>query len=147
MDTAAAHLVRGSHHVAASILHYTQFASPIVLLFVFLGVFTAHSILSSETEPTSIVPPTITGPGGKPLPRALRKANKDKLKQKDFSPLEKQLFIGLSAALLATFIASGLNVVVHAITEVEAEGWWCGEAGTVSYYMQYCSTYASILIG
>ncbi|RDW94696.1 putative heavy metal tolerance protein [Coleophoma crateriformis] len=115
----------------AEVLENTQFNYPWVILIIFLVAFTANSILSSESNDGSVTP-TITGPGGKPLPRGALKSKQEKEKRKlqDFSPIRKLVFIWLSALLLGTFIASGTNVVAHAIAERD-EGWWCGEATAI----------------
>jgi hypothetical protein len=47
-----------------TVLHY---AYPVLLLVSFLAAFTARSILASNSN-ANITKPTITGPGGKPLP-------------------------------------------------------------------------------
>ncbi|TAQ83126.1 hypothetical protein B7494_g8550 [Chlorociboria aeruginascens] len=116
---------------AAEILNLAHFNYPWVLLIVFLVAFTANSILTAEPSAESIEP-TVTGPGGKPLPRSARLTEKDKEKRrlKDFSPARKLLFLWLSAAVLATFLLSAINIVVHALDEHE-EGWWCGEATAI----------------
>jgi len=107
--------------------HYAWF-----LGLVFLLAFLANSILSAEQSAES-KEPVLLGPGGKPLPRSARKSKEEKEKKKllDFTPGRKQVFLCLSIGLLGTFVASGVNIIVHALVEQEI-GWWCGEAAAVS---------------
>lgn len=104
-----------------------------VLFVVFMIAFVTNSVLTAEPSSESREP-ILTGPGGKPLPRSARKYKEElqrRKKLKDFSPVRKVLFQYLSAALLATFVANGANVVVHALS---TEEWWCGKAKAVSSF-------------
>jgi hypothetical protein len=116
------------------LLDVVQFNYPWVLFVVFLVAFFANSILSAEPSSES-KEPLLLGPGGKPLPRSVARKNKEerdkKKKLKDFSPVRNLLFLYLSAALLATFVANGANIIVHALTKSE-NGWWCGKSTAVS---------------
>lgn len=116
-----------------TILDVVHFNYAWVLFVIFLVAFVANSILTAEPSAES-KEPILTGPGGKPLPRSARKAKEErdrKKKLKDFSPVRKLLFLYLSAGILATFIANGANIVVHALAKRE-NGWWCEEATAVS---------------
>lgn len=108
--------------------HYTW-----ILFVIFLIAFVVNSILTAE--PTAEADgPVLLGPGGKPLPRSARKARDERerrLKLKDFSPGRKVVFLYLAAGLLATFVANGTEVVIHALTKAE-NGWWCGKEMAVS---------------
>jgi hypothetical protein len=101
---------------------------------VFLTAFVTNSILSTERSAES-KGPVLLGPGGKPLPPSVARKNKEerekKKKLKDFSRGRKLLFLYLSIGLLATFVANGVNIIVHALTASE-NGWWCGEPTAVS---------------
>lgn len=113
-----------------TILRIVQFNYAWVLFAVFLISFVTHSILTAEpsSEPQEAV---LTGPGGKPLPRSAKKykeARERRRKLEDFSRGRKVLFLYLSAALLATFVASGANIVIHALSHT---GWWCGESAAI----------------
>lgn len=118
-----------------------HFHSSWVLFIIFLTAFIANSILTAK-PPSESQEPLLTGPGGKPLPRSARKYKEElqrRKKLKDFSPGRKSLFLYLSAGLLSTFVASGTNVVVHALYEHAVYGdnsWWCGEATAVSWALQ-----------
>lgn len=117
------------------VLDLTHFNYPWVLLLVFLIAFITNSVLTVEPSETT-VGPTVTGPGGKPLPTSARnsKEEKEKQKRKDFSRGRKLLFLYFSAGVIATFIANGVNIIVHALTKSE-NGWWCGEATAVIQYL------------
>jgi hypothetical protein len=97
---------------------------------VFLIAFIANSFLSAQPATSQSKEPVLLGPGGKPLPRRKSKEDCEKKKLEDFSPGRKNVFLYLSIALLASFVAHGFNIVIHAL--VEEEGWWCGEATAVS---------------
>lgn len=118
-------------YTTATILDLAHFNYPWILLVVFLISFITHSILTAESSDES--GPMLTGPGGKPLPRSVRrtKQDKDRLKLQDFSPVRKLLLLWLSAGILATFLGNAINIVVHALDKRE-NGWWCGEATAVS---------------
>lgn len=123
-----------STDVAESIIYYTHFSYPIVLLIVFIIAFAADGIVSSSSDPSGssagTSTPVVTGPGGKPLPRNNRPSKVSK-QHRDFSPAKKLLFCWLSIGLLASFICNAINIVVHALAERE-KGWWCGESTAVS---------------
>jgi ATP-binding cassette, subfamily B, vacuolar membrane transporter HMT1/ACLQ len=119
-----------SHDRAEDVLYYTHFAYPIVLLFLFIVVFAAHGIMTASTD---VVPPVhslVTGPGGKPLPNTPLPRER-RTKRPGFSYAKRLVFVWLSVGLIFTFIGNALNIVVHALTE-RNDGWWCGEATTVS---------------
>lgn len=115
------------------ILDVVHFHSPWVLFVIFLVAYIANSILTAEPS-TESKEPVLLGPGGKPLPRSARKAKEERDKRKklkDFSPGRKILFLYLGAGVLATFVANGINIIVHALTKV-GDGWWCGKSMAVS---------------
>src|ERR1700722_12030664 len=58
---------------AENVLYYIHFTYPIVLFFLFVVAFAAHGIITASANGPHSDPPTVTGPGGKPLPiRLLR---------------------------------------------------------------------------
>lgn len=132
--------------MAHSIMVYTHYASPIILLFFFLVAFTAHSILTASKE--DIIRPQTgqTGPGGKPLPRTsspIAKAAREK-EALDFSPSRKLLFTWLSAGVVLTFIGNAGTVIVHALLD-RKDNWWCGQA-VVIYVVASFFAYSLLLI-
>jgi hypothetical protein len=116
------------------VVDVVHFNYPLVLFVVFSVAFVANSVLSAEPSSES-KEPVLLGPGGKPLPRSAARKSKEerdkKKKLKDFSRGRKLLFLYLSAGLLATFVANGVNIIVHALTKSEKH-WWCGKATAVS---------------
>ncbi|KAL2075784.1 hypothetical protein VTL71DRAFT_727 [Oculimacula yallundae] len=101
-----------------------------ILFVVFLIAFIANTILTVEPS-VAATGPVLLGPGGKPLPPSSARKIKEELERKrkarEFSHAKKWLFFYLSAALLATFLANGIEIVAHALTKSE-NGWWCGES-------------------
>jgi hypothetical protein len=120
-----------SNTAAARIIDSTQFAYPVVLLGLFLLLFTAHGIITSSSGNTQVSSRTrITGPGGKPLPNNVR-ATKDKKDSTAFTLVQRLLFNWLSGAVILTFLGNSVNVLAHALAERQT-GWWCGQAMVVS---------------
>jgi ABC-type transport system involved in Fe-S cluster assembly fused permease/ATPase subunit len=114
------------------LLDVVHFHYPWVLLLIFMVAFVANSILTAEPSAAAFEP-NLTGPGGKPLPRSAKKSReeREKLKLQDFSPVRKLVFLYLSAGVIITFVASAVNIIIHALTKRE-NGWWCGESTAVS---------------
>jgi hypothetical protein len=134
--------------VLKHVLGSFQFCSSWLLLLLFVVAFVTNGVLTAEPSADS-KEPLLTGPGGKPLPRSAKKkkAEEELIKRQlqDFSYARKLVFYYLSAGVIGTFIASGTNVIIHALTERE-KGWWCGENAVVSgnlyskYIMSSCLT-------
>ncbi|KAG4434977.1 hypothetical protein IFR05_009531 [Cadophora sp. M221] len=118
-----------------------------ILFAVFLIAYVANSILTAEPSAETTGPIRL-GPGGKPLPPTSAQKNKEerdrKKRDKDFSQPKKWLFFHLSAALLVTFLANGINIVAHSLTKSE-NGWWCGEE-TAIYVCASAFFYSVFLI-
>lgn len=114
------------------IIHYVQYAYPLVLLVVFLSAFVAHSIISSPSNQSVTSRSNLTGPGGKPLPPTSRPPSNGppEPKNEGFGKTRSLLFCWLSVGLIGTFVGNIVNIVVHAVSE-RKEGWWCGEAPAV----------------
>jgi hypothetical protein len=123
-----------SEPVAQRVLSYLQIAYPIVLLILYLVAFTVRSIVTAGKEEPVVPETEQLGPGGKPLPS--RKNNSPKKQSNiphnlDFSRPRKLLFEWLSVAVIASLGANIVVIIVHALLD-RKEGWWCGEAPTVS---------------
>lgn len=119
-------------NISYTILHYTHFSYPLVLLVVFLVAFVAHSIISSPNQTSVSSRSNLTGPGGKPLPPTSRPPSNSPPKptNEGFGKIRSLLFCWLSVGLIATFIGNTVNIVVHAISERNV-GWWCGQSTAV----------------
>lgn len=119
--------------VLTKLLDVVHFNYASILFMVFLVAFVTNSIVSVEASSQS-KEPALTGPGGKPLPQSSARKSKEerekRKKLKDFSPGRKLLFLYLSVGLLATFVANGANIVIHALQS--EENWWCGQPTAVS---------------
>lgn len=95
-----------------------------------------HSIYTARNKGDVIIP-TVTGPGGKPLPVTKKRHiddDKSREPEKTVSPSIRALFQWLYAAVTLTFIGQGAAIAAHALIERSAEGddaWWCGEAKAV----------------
>lgn len=123
-----------ANDTAHTILTYTYFIYPALLLLIFIGVFTYDSIVSSSKEQKveDSAPSIQRGPGGKPLPaRTIKKQKKDKQDVLDFSRPRKLLFIWLSLFVLLTLLGNGALVIAHSIYARDEE-WWPGQAYVVS---------------
>ena len=111
------------------ILHY---ASPILLLVLFLVAFTVHSIVTAPKDNTLNASAEQTGPGGKPLPQNTgARAAAQKKQVLDFSPARKLLSIWLSVGTILTFLGNAVVVIIHTLLD-RKQGWWCGEDVAVS---------------
>lgn len=114
-------------------LKVLQFSYPIVLLAFFLLAFAARSVFTAppRDDEEQTQPRVAYGPGGKPLP--VRSQSFKRVVPRDFSRPRKLVFEWLSVALCLTWIGNAAVVIIHALYDRD-EGWWCGEAPTVSKY-------------
>lgn len=121
-----------SNPVAQRVLSYLQIAYPIILLILYLLAFTARSIVAAGKEEPVVQESEQLGPGGKPLPpRKNNQPKKHSTHDLDFSRPRKLLFEWLSVGVILSLGANVAVIIVHALLE-RKEGWWCGEAPTVS---------------
>jgi hypothetical protein len=124
----------GNSNTSTTLIDVVHFNYAWILFVIFLVAFVTNSVLTVES-PSESNQPILLGPGGKPLPRSSARKSREerekKLKLKEFSPGRKLLFFYLSGLLLATFLANGVNIIIHALTKSE-NGWWCGKATAVS---------------
>jgi len=116
-----------------------QIFYPVVLLLAFILSAGVHSVVTSQSEEELLVP-TVKGPGGKPLPITKRKREQldepQALDPATDSSSARTAFRYGTAALVATFLANGAAIAVHALSSGggagSKDGWWCGEERTVS---------------
>ena len=125
------------------ILHY---AYPILLLVFFIFAFATRTILAAKAANTGEKqsPKVQFGPGGKPLP--FRSHSYKRIPQIDFSRSRKLVFQWLSVFVCLTFAANATIVILQALFR-RHEGWWCGQAVTVSRHWRCISTRCIVLIG
>ncbi|TGJ84390.1 hypothetical protein E0Z10_g4340 [Xylaria hypoxylon] len=131
----AAFVVEANDSLAKRILTSTQYLYPGLLLLILLLVGATYSIYTARNKGDVIVP-TVTGPGGRPLPVTKKRTIDDKSQEPDgrFSPAVRALFQWLYIAVTLTFIGQGAAIATHALLERSPEGdyaWWCGESKTV----------------
>ncbi|KAF2841008.1 heavy metal tolerance protein precursor [Patellaria atrata CBS 101060] len=117
-----------SNRTAGRILLVLHYAYPILLLFFFLSVFTAHGITAASNSNSNKPKSTILGPGGKPLPSLDPTRGTKKKESKDDIPRhQKLMFEWISIITTITFLANTVNVIVHAIYS-RKDSWWCGQS-------------------
>lgn len=119
-----------SNRTAQNILTYLHASYPIIVLALFITVFTIRSIALANRETEAAPVTTQVGPGGKPLPRKSPASKSKNSEVLDFSRPRKLLFEWLSLAVAMTFVANSIQVIIHALYAREEE-WWCGETTVV----------------
>ena len=118
-----------SHSAAQRTVVWLHYASPIILLFLFLVAFMVSSIRAAPRE-TKSNEPVLRGPGGKPLPQNKRGKSEPKPQLPEFSPARRILFNWISLGAAITFVANAVAVILHALVG-RKDGWWCGEHAAV----------------
>ncbi|KAI1116159.1 hypothetical protein F5Y14DRAFT_88125 [Nemania sp. NC0429] len=131
-----AFVMESNGSLVQSMLTATQYLYPGLLLLILLLFGAIYSIYIARKKGDVIIP-TVTGPGGKPLPVTKKRHiddDKSQEPERTASPSLKALFQWLYAAVTLTFIGQGVAIAAHALIERSAEGddaWWCGEAKAV----------------
>lgn len=123
-----------SDPTAQALLNYTQITCPMLLLSLYILTFTVQTIVAARREGEVPQQTDQLGPGGKPLPKKKHnepKKEADAVHGLDFSPPRKLLFEWLSVGVIASLLANIVVVILHALL-ARKEGWWCGQAPTVS---------------
>ncbi|KAL3474216.1 hypothetical protein BJX99DRAFT_232126 [Aspergillus californicus] len=133
----------GHHHVMRDLLDYLRIGYPILLLVVFASAFLASSILTARTANQNTCA-SLTGPGGRPLPKRSRSTVAVVKAPQKFSRNANLCFKWLSLGVLATLVADATLNVTHAIL-ARSEHWWCGQA-VVIYVVGSFFDYAIILV-
>ncbi|KAF2708181.1 hypothetical protein K504DRAFT_382379 [Pleomassaria siparia CBS 279.74] len=131
-------------HTLRNIVKVMHYSYPIFMLLFFLAVFTARSIVATNSN-TNVFKPTTKGPGGKPLPATDPTRNFVKRQVNDDVTRSQKLVFGwLSIAAASTFVGNAINIIVHALYS-RKHGWWCGQA-TVIYVVGAFFVYCLFLI-
>lgn len=130
---------------ALRVLDVLHYAYPVALLMFFVFAFSTRTILAAKaaTAGEKQSPKVQFGPGGKPLP--VRSHSYKKTKPTDFSRSRKLVFQWLSVFVCLTFAANATIVCVQALFK-RHEGWWCGQAVTVSKGSRNILTNCIVLI-
>ncbi|KAI0486889.1 ABC transporter-like protein [Xylaria cf. heliscus] len=131
----AAFVVESNASLVQSILTATQYLYPGLLLSILLLVGAIYSIYTARNKKDVIVP-TVTGPGGRPLPVTKKRHMDTKSQEPEgrFSPAVRALFQWLYTAVTLTFVGQGAAIATRALIQTSAEGehaWWCGEPKAV----------------
>ncbi|KAI0802583.1 ABC transporter-like protein [Xylaria sp. FL0064] len=131
----AASVVEASDSLAESILTATQYVYPGLLLLILMLFGALYSIYTARNQGDVIVP-TVTGPGGRPLPVTKKRAAGDSSQDSNerFSPATRRTFQWMYTAVTFTFVGQGAAIAARALLERTTHGnnaWWCGEAKTV----------------
>ncbi|KAI0901763.1 hypothetical protein F4806DRAFT_490238 [Annulohypoxylon nitens] len=112
----------------------TQYLYPDLLLLAFIAIGATHSVYTAMRK-EDVVVPTVTGPGGKPLPVTKRRKSEDDATEPDeFSPNARRFFQSSMILATLTFLATGGAIAARALIHRSADGqhgWWCGEPKTV----------------
>jgi len=106
-----------------------QLLYPMILLVAFVLSAGVHSILTSRSE-EELITPTATGPGGKPLPVTKRKREHEEPQILDIDEQSSAhgAFQYIAAAVVLTFLANCVAVVVHGLDSAgKSHEWWCSE--------------------
>lgn len=146
-----------------ALLDYVQYLYALVLLLTFAGAAAVHSVITARSDEDLEVS-DVRGPGGKPLPVTKRKSGGsrsrrsgsdgsaadgvgdqlsggDDAERPTFGLASRRVFQYLTAFAAFTFVADGVAISVHSISDrVEAgaeDGWWCGEPRVVSSSPSY----------
>lgn len=124
-----------SNQAAQSILTYTHFAYPLILLAFFLVATTLRSIYAVHNHNTNdnADAAVVLGPGGKPLPQKTTLSRSVEHGELDFSRPRKLLFEWISLGVVMTFAGNAITVITHSLY-ARKEEWWCGQAVVVSDY-------------
>jgi len=99
-----------------------------------------HTIITSNTD-EELAGPTITGPGGKPLPISKRNRERQAVQSNDDAGagrgIDWTIFLYLTGGIILSFVANGAAIAAHAMKSSSDVGvdiaWWCGEERTVSF--------------
>ena len=125
--------------LAETVFRNSQLCYPVILLFAFIISAAIHSIVTSQTE-EEVVAPTVTGPGGKPLPFTKRRREHHDTQARFVhnGSVAKTVFQYLSAGLVLSFIANGAAISLRALSARGVKGevgdWWCDEQRIVSLF-------------
>jgi hypothetical protein len=144
----AAFVVLPNDSLVESILSTTQYLYPGLLLLILLLFGAGYSIYKARNQGDVIVP-TVTGPGGRPLP-VTKKRRVDNASQEPegrFSPAVRALFQWLYTAVTLTFVGQGAAIATRALIQKSLDGehtWWCGEPKAVIVFVPDASSEPSI---
>lgn len=108
---------RSDSTIAEQLLLQAQVLYPFILLLAFGVVFAVHSVIASRRQ-EDIEKPTVTGPGGKPLPVTRIKVEKSHIRYAaahEFSPRSSFCFKAGTAVIVLTFAWHGVHIVLQCV--------------------------------
>ncbi|KAI1636692.1 hypothetical protein F4809DRAFT_368532 [Biscogniauxia mediterranea] len=113
----------------------TQYLYPDLLLVVLIFIGALYSVYTARRK-EDVVEPTVTGPGGKPLPVTKRRRPEDDASEPEqtFTPAARCFFQTAYTIVTLTFVGQGAAITARALIHRTADGehgWWCGEPKTV----------------
>lgn len=112
-----------------------QVLYPFLLLLAFGVVFAVHSVIASQHQ-EDVEKPSVTGPGGKPLPVTRIKVERSRIRNTtvhEFSQKSSITFRVGTAAIVLTFLYHGVHVAVQcARAKWEDVGRFCNDELLVS---------------
>ncbi|RMZ81931.1 hypothetical protein DV738_g2011, partial [Chaetothyriales sp. CBS 135597] len=122
----------GSLDSRLHILNIAKLAYPAVILFLFVICFAVHGITTAPDDEHKVKVQALKGPGGRPLPvrRISAKEIKEAAAQRDCSPRAKLVFRIAQGAVLATFVADAVIILLQVLI-YRKEEWWPGQAPIV----------------
>ncbi|KAH9906250.1 hypothetical protein F4778DRAFT_725128 [Xylariomycetidae sp. FL2044] len=131
----AEHIISPPESPAEHVRRIAQLLYPAILLLAFIVFGALHSV-HSALQKEDVIVPTVTGPGGKPLPvtKRRRRTGNELPEPNKFSPATRLLFQTCNILATLTYFAAGGAIAARALINRSAEGehgWWCGEAKTV----------------
>ncbi|KAI2642628.1 ABC transporter-like protein [Xylaria nigripes] len=129
-------IVDSTDSLVERILAATQYLYSGLLLLILLLFGVIYSVYTARRK-GDVISPTVTGPGGRPLPATKKQAvDGDKSQEPEgrFSPAIRALFQWLYTAVTLTFVSQGATIATRALVQTSPNGdhaWWCGEPKAV----------------
>ncbi|KAI1824420.1 ABC transporter-like protein [Xylaria intraflava] len=121
--------------LAERILAVTQYIYSALLLLILMLFGVIYSVYIARRNRGDVIAPTVTGPGGRPLPATKnRQADESQETEGRFSPAIRALFQWLYTAVTLTFVSQGAAIATRALIQTSPDGehaWWCGEPKAV----------------
>jgi hypothetical protein len=109
---------RLSGHTAAEVWFLeAETVYPFLLLLSYGVIFAVHSVIASRAQ-EDVEKPSVTGPGGKPLPVTRIKVEKSATRNtvvREFSRLSRLFFKAGTTAVIVTFVANAAHIIHQSV--------------------------------
>jgi ATP-binding cassette, subfamily B, vacuolar membrane transporter HMT1/ACLQ len=116
-------------------LEWVEVAYPLVLSLAFIAAAAAWSVYKSRSQ-DEVDREAPKGPGGHLLPSCRRSRNDQDEEESPISPSARRIFRYVTAAIVLTFIANGVAVVLHvmqdALLDEADQRWFCDQSRLVN---------------